>query len=257
MVKDIIEIAIRNHRPLEILYSKDGEKTKTFSLKYVEYSPEYENKCIKAYCEEYRSELTFRIDRIIQANIDWIDVFPPKSSVNQDGLYLVTCRSDMHLEFELRQYKKGDNIVDSYKNSDGIVSSYCQDDLLAYHFIPYYTDDNNNKWNRFEINNEERKKGYYTFAYNQTGDEPQEDKEYDWVDDYDNWMKSKDFLSPWELTNIKAKGISYTVDFIGVSFDKLRIPSNIKVLAYHYCSDYTEVDHANHWDIARELGIVK
>ena len=60
-----------------------------------------------------------------------------------------------------------------------------------------------------------------------------------------------------QIENIKAKGISYTVDFIGVSFDKLRIPSNITVLAYHYCSDYTEVDHANHWDIARELGIVK
>ena len=61
----------------------------------------------------------------------------------------------------------------------------------------------------------------------------------------------------WGLTNIRAEGINYTVDFQGIPFDKLRIPSNIKILAYNYCSSYTEVDHANHWDIARELGLVK
>lgn len=257
MIKDIIEIAVKHHSPLKILYSKNGQDAKLFYLKSVVYSQEYGNNCIKAYCEDYNSDLTFRIDRIIQADIEWVDVYTHNSFALNDGLYLVICRSDMHLEFELRKYCKGDNILDSYQNEDGIESCYSGENLLAYHCTPYFTDEKQDEWILFEQDSKERKSGYYTFAYLQTGDEPQEDDDYDWVDDYDNWVNSKDFLSPWELTNIKAEGINYTVNFLGIPFDKLRIPSNIKVLAYNYCSSYTEVDHANHWDIARELGLVK
>lgn len=257
IVEYIIEVSINAHRPLEILYSNDGEHTKYFSLKHVKYSHEFGKKCIKAYCEECKKKLTFRIDRIIQADMDWIDVFPQKSSVYQDGLYLVICMSDMHLEFELREYKKGDTITDLYKNSDGAESCYCQDDLLAYHYIPYFTECDNRRWKRFEINKEKKEGGYYTFAYIQTGDKPQEDREYDWVDDYDNWIASCDILSTHKLTNVKTKGINYTVNCIEVPFDKLRIPSNIKVLAYNYCPICTEVDLSTHWGMAKELGLVK
>lgn len=257
MINGLIDLAIKHHCPLEIVYSKDGRETRTFSLRSVAYSSKYGNGYISAYCDEGQTELTFRINKILDVTIEWVDVFPPEYRVKQDGLYLVTCRSDMHLEYELRKYNKGEDIIASYQNEDGVESSYSQDDLLAYHYIPYYTQEDRN-WIRFEKNDKERKDGYYTFAYLQTGEDlTQEEKEYDWVDDYDNWVQMSDFISPWELTNTKANGINYTVSDLGIPFDKLRIPSNIKVLAYNYSSIYTEIDHRNHWDLAEELGLIK
>ena len=73
-------------------------------------------------------------------------------------------------------------------------------------------------------------------------------------DEYDNWINSRDFPSPWELTNTRTNGIYYTVDVLGIPFDRLRIPSNIKVLAYNYCPNYTEKEHGNHWRHADDLG---
>ena len=257
MISELINIAIKRHCPLEIVYSKDGRETRTFSLRSVAYSTKYGNDYISGYCDEGQTELTFRIDKILDATIEWVDVFPPEYRVEQDGLYLVACRSDMHLEFDLRNYNKGDNLLDIYTNENGLESCYSQENVLAYHYIPYYTEEDR-KWTRFEKNDEERKGGFYTFAYLLTGaDLTQEEKEYDWVDDYDNWVQMKDFQSPYELTNTKANGINYTADFLGFPFDKLRIPSNIKVLAYNYCSIYTEYDHSIHWDLAREMGIIK
>jgi hypothetical protein len=32
---------------------------------------------------------------------------------------------------------------------------------------------------------------------------------------------------------------------------------NVNVLAYHYCTFYNEVDHTNHWDLARKMGLIK
>lgn len=257
MIRDIIDIAIRHHCHLEIVYSKDGRETKVLNLKSVTYSSKYGENFISAYCNESQSELTFRIDKILHADIEWVDVFPHNSCALQDGLYLTSCRSDMHLEFELRKYRKGENLLDTYTNENGIESCYSQENVLAYHYIPYYTQEDRN-WIRFEKNDKERKGGFYTFAYFQTGEDlTQEEKEYDWVDDYDNWVQMTDFPSPWELTNTKAYGINYTVNSLGIPFDKLRIPSNINVLAYNYCSLYTEDDHTNHWDLAEELGLIK
>lgn len=257
MVRELIDYVIKAESGILITYSKDGAKSNILHLNQVSYSPKYGKDYIVGYCHEFKSELTFKIDKIIDAVIEWVDVFPPEYCVKQDGLYLVTCRSDMHLEFELRKYNKGDNLLDCYHNENGFESCYSDENILAYHYIPYYTKEDR-KWIGFEKNDEERKIGFYTFAYLLTGDDlTQEEKEYDWVDDYANSVQMSDFLSPWELTNTKANGINYTVDCLGIPFDKLRIPSNIKVLAYNYCSIYTEDNHSSHWELARKMGLIK
>lgn len=254
MVREIVDVAIKQRKPMEITYSKDGVSTKVFNLIDVTYSQQYGNNYICGYCEKYKSELTFSIDKITHANVDWIEILEKKTCAKQDGLYVFICRSDMHLEFELRKYKKGKRLQEDYQNEDGILSCYSSIDVLAYHFIPFFTKEGQTEWTFFEPNNEERKSGFYTFAYIKTDKVARGEDEYDWVDDYDNWMNTWEFPSPWELTNTKEEGIYYTVDVLGIPFNKLRIPDNIKVLAYNYCSDYREREHSNHWKLVDELG---
>lgn len=141
MVREVIDVAIKQHKPLEIIYSKDGVCKKGFCLKDIAYSQQYGNNYICGYCETYKSELTFSIERIIHANVDWIEILDKDTCAKQDGLYLFICRGDMHLEFELRKYKKGERLQDDYQNEDGIKSWYSSIDVLAYHFIPFFTND--------------------------------------------------------------------------------------------------------------------
>lgn len=254
MVREIVDVAIKQHKPLEITYSKDGVSTKVFNLKDVTYSQQYGNIFICGYCEKYKSELTFSIDKITHANVDWIEILGNDTCAMQDGLYVFVCRSDMHLEFELRNYKMGDRLQDHYQNEDGISSCYSSIDVLAYHFIPFFSKEGQREWTPFEPNNEERKCGFYTFAYIKADKETQREDEYDWAGDYDNWMNTWEFPSPWELTNTKGNGIFYTVNVLGIPFNKLRIPNNIIVIAYNYCTDYREREHSNHWKLVDELG---
>lgn len=257
MIREDIDYAIECSSPVTITYSKDGFESKIFHLDHVAYSPVFGNNYINAYCQENQKTLTFRIDKILHVEIEWIDVFPHNSCANRDGLYLVTCRSDMHLEFELRNYRRWDNMLDHYQNENGIDSFYSHENLLAYHFIPYYSEENNSEWKPFDTNSDERKPGYYIFAYLLSDEEPQEpDYEELFVERYYGSPKS-DFLSPWELTNLKSNGICYTVNDGNGQFDRIRIPSNVTVLAYSYCSYYTEANHANHWNLAEKMGLIK
>lgn len=254
MVRSIIDVAIKQCKPLMISYFKDGISVKDLYIYSIDYSKEFGKNYICAYCEEYKSRVTFNIDKIIHADIGWIDIFSKDTYAKQDGLYLFTCRGDMHLEFELRKYKKGERLQDEYQNEDGIKSWYSSIDALAYHYIPFFTNDKQREWIPFELNNKERKCGFYTFAYIQTELKQQKDDIYDWVDDYDTWTNTCEFPSPWELTNTKENGIYYTVNALSIPFNKLRIPDNIKIIAYNYCTDYREKEHTNHWKLADELG---
>ena len=254
MIRDIIDNAVLSNRQLTITYSKDGIESNIFHLSSVVYSTKYGNNYIVGRCNG--SELTFKVDKIINAEIEWRDVYINNPSVNADGLYLITCRSDMHLEFELRKYKKGDNILEPYQNEDGIDSWYSDENILAYHYIPFYTDIESKEWIPFIQDDEERKDGFYTFAYIVTDEEPQEEDDYDRIDDYDNWIKSVDFPCRFELCKTNQDEVHYCSDLFGGQTNRLRIPNNMKVLAYHYCTYYNEDDHHSHWKLAQKMGLI-
>ena len=218
------------------------------------YSPKYGKGYVVGYCHEYDSELTFRIDRITDADIDWVDVFPPEFRVKQNGLYLVACRNDMHLEFELRKYNNGGDIIAFYQYENGLDSSHYQDDILAYHYIPYFEEVDNKIWFPFDKEYKEIKKGLYTFAYTLEGQEVEDN----WDDfDWGTRMSTQFFSTLSRLNKTTVNGICYAVDFIHVPFDKLRMGKNINILSYNYCSNYTESDHCHHWDLARKMGLIK
>lgn len=164
MIRKLLEYAIESGCEITITYSKDGDRTNTFHLYHVEVHPQYGKNYIVGYCKEYDSKLTFKVEKIIDADVEWIDIFPPNSPTCNEGLFLVTCRSNnMHLEYELRDYKMGVNMLEPYKNIDGIKSCYTEEDVLAYHYIPYYTEDNKD-WILFDNDANNLMVGFYTFA---------------------------------------------------------------------------------------------
>lgn len=248
MVRETIDIAIKQNRRLEIVYSKEGSAPKVFVLSSVTYS-KYGNNYITGFCGRNFPEMTFRIDKIQYAELEWTDVFPPKSNVNRDGLYLVTCRGDNCLDYELRNYNKCDDIIKPYENSKGIRSIYCHENLLAYHFIPYYKGVDNIKWFSFE-NNVTYKFGYYIIAYKLNGyKKPTED---DW--DYER-RGAYSLPAIKKQANTECQGISYSVlKTSGIS--EMCIHDDTQVLAYSFCSYYDETDHGSHWDMAEKLGII-
>lgn len=252
MIRELIDQAIKNGSSVTVTYSKDGEASRDFHLIRPSYSPKYGKNYIVGYCHEYESELTFKIDNIIDTDIEWVDVFPPKYCAKQDGLYLVACRSDMHLEYELRRYNKGEDIIASYQNEDGVESSYYQDDLLAYHYIPYFKEVDNKTWLSIDKELEDNNVHFVTFAYKLIGETAMEyDEEYDYQSD-------KGILpSKYRLCNANSNEICYTFDFVSKPIGEFVKSKNVEILAYNCCSFYKETDHSNHWELAKKMGIIK
>lgn len=101
LIKNKIDIAITYQCPLEIIYSKDGNEQKNYYLRSVKYS--YGEKCITADVKNkdytYTIDLTFRIDKILHADIKWMNIFPQNSCTPQEGLYLIACKGDMQIDY--------------------------------------------------------------------------------------------------------------------------------------------------------------
>ena len=249
MIRGLIDKAIKSDSSVTITYSKDGEVPKEFRLIRPSYSPKYGKGYVVGYCHEYDSELTFRIDRIIDADIDWVDVFPPEYRVKQDGLYLVACRSDVHLEYELRKYNKGEDIIGFYKKEDGIESSHYQDDILAYHYIPYFEEVDNKTWLPIDQELEDDNTHFVIFAYRLIGETVLE-YDYEEVDNHS-------IPSIYAQCNTNANGIYYTFDFVRKPIGEYAKSKKIELLAYNCCSNYTESDHSHHWDLAGKMRLIK
>ena len=252
MIRELIDQAIKSGNGITITYTKDGGTSKEFRLIKPSYSLKYGKGYIVGYCYEYDSELTFKIDKILDLNIEWVDVFPPENFVKQDGLYIVGV--NCLCTYELRKYNKGEDIIASYQNEDGVESSFYDYNLLAYHYIPYFKEVDNNIWVPFDKEHKDIKSGLYTFAYTVEGQEIEDD----WDDlDWGTRMSTQYFPTQNLRNKTEINGIHYAMDSIRVPFGKLRMGDNINILAYNYCSEYTQNDHINHWDLARKMGFIK
>ena len=238
MIRELIDQAIKSDSSLTITYSKDGVGSSIFHLNHVSYSPQYGKNFIVGYYYEYHSDLTFKVDRIINAEIEWIDVLKLGNFCSHEGLYITANRGDMCLGFRMKQYKKEEwlsYITDIF---------YRDDDVLAFHYIPYYSEGGDSKWTPYVQGDKELPKGIYVFAFMMVdGIVPIEDEEND-----------------IQWSDIKHNQIYYYIycnDYPKMSIKDLKIPENINVLAYHYCTFYNQVDHTNHWDFARKMGLIK
>ena len=159
MVRKLIDYVIKEESGILITYSKDGTKSSVFHLNHVSYSPQYGKNFIVGYCYEYDSELTFKVGRIINAEIEWIDVLKLDNYCSQEGLYITANRGDMCLGFRMKDYKKEEwlsYITDIF---------YRDDDVLAFHYIPYYSEGSDSKWTPFLQEDKELPKGIYVFAF--------------------------------------------------------------------------------------------
>lgn len=237
IINEIINNAVEYKRQLTIAYSKDGIKSNTFHLSSVVYSPRYSNDYIVGRCYDYDSELSFKVDKIINAEIEWVDVLNPDIRNCQDGLYIIAERGDMCIGFQTKKFKLEEwKSYVTYAFSDDI-------DVLAYHFVPYYEGVPTDKWIPFDANEDKvLPKGKYVFAVTQKDTIVSEDEDCDL-----RWDKS--------LLN---NGIYYC-NYEGwheTSIKELRIPKDMKVLAYHYCTYYNEYDHSSHWALAQMKGLL-
>ena len=250
IIKKNIDTAVTYQCPLEIVYSKDGNEQKIFYLRSVKYS--YGGKCITADIKTsdinndntYTIALTFRIDKILHADIKWINIFPQNSCIPQEGLYLIACRGDMQIDYEVIQYEKsGENILDRYST-----------DVFAYHYIPFYNGHENEIWNPLNKDVtilDDIHEGIYTYAYI-LKDETKNACIY--RDAYDTpWDGMQIFPSKYEYMNTIHDGIKYTSlsshgKIFDIGFD------NIVILAYNYCPLFTMYeDYMIYLDKAKEF----
>ena len=106
-VNGIIIRAIKEDADVEILYTNSVGINKVFHIRSIKFSSKYGNDYIVAFCDEACKELTFKIEQIKRANIIWNMVHSKNMKAPEDGMYLMACRGDMHLIYELYYYSKG------------------------------------------------------------------------------------------------------------------------------------------------------
>lgn len=240
MTKEQIDQAIKARADIFIEYSKDGVTIKPYQLTKLSYSEKYGKNCICGTPIDSDTELTFRVDRIKNVELHWNDFFGSNTVAPETGLFLMACRGDNHLVFELMKYKKGDRFWELYEGANEHYNGWFEVDPLAYHYIPIYSPENNSNWANYETSEKILGKGIYIFAYTLRGTVSQDE----------------DFS--WDIPQISAQeidGIYYSLlwSFSEINIKELEIHENVNILAYHYCMLYTEDNHVTHWQIYKEI----
>jgi hypothetical protein len=226
MIKDIIEMAVNRRSDITISYSKDGETTSIVQLTDVSYSEKYGKDYITGLSGE--KELTFKIDRIVNVEIGWVDVNNRNVCSTNDGLYLITFNYAWHLDYELKICIKGEKILDNHlENDKGIGNSdYSPQSSLAYHHIPFFNSEESDKW--VSINEEmdvPQEKGIIIVAY-KLDNADIKDRERKWI------------RTMWRCSNDIYYSFFIIKDDHSFSYpDALKNP-HIEILAYYLCSEY-------------------
>ena len=243
MTKQLIDQAIKARTDIFIEYSKDGNTAKPYQLTKISYSEKFGESYICGTPVDSDTELTFRLDRIRKVELHWNDFFDSNTVAPETGLFLMACRGDNHLVFELMKYKKGDRFWELYEGANEHYSGWVEVDPLAYHYIPLYAPENNSHWKKYEASEKILGRGIYIFAYILRGAVCQ-DEEISW-----------DIPSVHEYYTQEIEGIHYSFlwSFSGMNIKELEIEENVTILACHFCMLYTEDNHAIHWQTYKEM----
>ena len=219
-------IAVDKGSDIIITYSKDGETTTIIQLTDVSYSEKYGKDYITGLSGE--TELTFKIDRITTVEVEWTGINNRDICSINDGLYLIAFIYAWYLDYELKISEKGKRILDgNQENGNGIRNyDYSPQLSLAYHYIPFYGNDNSGRW--ISINNGidvPQKKGIYVVAY-KLNKSNIKDREGKWIRTM--WRCSNDIYYSFFVIEDNQ---SFTCP------DALQNP-HIEILAYYFCPEY-------------------
>ena len=228
MIKDAIEMAINRRYGIMVTYSKDSLTTSVIQITDVSYSAKYGNNYITGFSGE--KELTLKIDRIVNIDVEWIDINNRKICSINDGLYLIAFNGPWFLGYELKICKKGDKILDgSQENENGIgLFDYSPESSLAYHYIPLLNNEMSSKWIRYnKVDDVPLLEGVYVIAYKL--DKPEiKNREIKWI--RSTWRCSDDIYYSVFIYNGDTS----------FAFSKVLPNPHIEILAYYYCPKYIE-----------------
>lgn len=237
MVRELIDYVIKAESGISITYSKDGAKSNIFHLNHVSYSPKYGKDYIVGYCYEYDSELTFKVERITNAELEWMDMMG-NNPYRPHYMHLMVYLADNYFGYELRQYEQCEWTVH-------LIKSLQQDDVFAIHYIPYLDADSSSKWITFNNDDKILHRGVYTFAYK--------------VIDRERVKEDEESISDIEWTKAIEQGtIRYGLALIhsNKSINELNYPKNLELMAYHYTTFYNQKDHKIRWELAKKMGLI-
>lgn len=226
MIRETINKAIQTQRNIIMEYSKDGLSSKLYQLTKINYKPDEEYICGTPINSV--KELTFRVNRIINIELLWNDISDREMEAPASGLFLIACRADMHLEFELMKYNKGDKFWDLYLGSNRHYNGWVCSEPEAFHFVPAFTHVDDKYWKGYATLDYTLDNGYYIFAYTLRGVVEKNEENFTDI--------------PYGSCYIDQEmgGIFYTLvySFTNISIEELRIKNNVDILAYHHCMHF-------------------
>ena len=132
MTLEEIKTMIERQGVYEISYRKDDIEH-LWRISNIEISKEYPGKCILAYCQEVKKNLTFSINKIAAAKKYWIEILDEDLVADIEGLYVLACMEDNYIGRRFAYIKKGERF-----------SKYGW--ALAFHFVPPFSDSYTNGW---------------------------------------------------------------------------------------------------------------
>ena len=230
--KDIIDKAIREEGIIEFDYSKDGESNKYYQLRNIRYSDEYGKKFICGCPINSDKELTFKIERIKDIQLMWDFIFEENIPIEKDGIYAVAFMADNYVDFGLYSYEVGLYLLNRCELE--LI------DLLAYHYIPFYTEIDNKRWFAFNKTEKAKEDSIYVFAYTmKQGISVDLEERFDFL------------LSGYSFQTTEHSEIHYTAILVrkGDGFENKKLNEGVKILAYSRCPNYSYHNLGVHNDI--------
>ncbi|MBP3763230.1 MAG: hypothetical protein J6I49_05030 [Bacteroidales bacterium] len=84
-------------------------------------------------------------------NNNWTEIITGNETAPQTGIYVIACRYDNHIGFEIYKMKEGDRFFDLYEGDNSHSDGYYPIDCLSYYIIPNYCD-NSRDWSYIKTN---------------------------------------------------------------------------------------------------------
>ncbi len=206
----------------------------------------YKGKVLRDVYKQNPSYVLWMIDNVSNYKIElysgWKDILKGDDAAPIDGVYVIACRYDNHLGFEIYGLKKGYRFWKLYENENAHWDGYYPIDCLAYFIIPEYGPEQI-LWGDIITN----RQSVSVFAV-----QKKDDIEY--ALSYQGWGMGKTFEELKEgvadsLRNDAVREIrdySYTdakMNVNGITKDSIKAGLNIPA--------YTEEMHCRHWQMIR------
>lgn len=260
-ILDCIDLKIGNRSKNFETYAYDAGKVLKFSVANI--------RSIKVLTLGNTQSLTFG-----KWYRQWTHIFSENLKCEADGIYVIACRGDQHLIFELFKLEKNSRFWDQYTGNNAHCQGWYPIDPLAYHYLPPYTPNilqeysNLCCWEPFDLFNHKPNEylaphsGIYVRAYEIEGikiSNPENGKVPYYLGDhfhsvvilssginYDYIIlhKGDEILNDYKYWDDGMYNFTSEVDNKTIT---------IKYLGYTCFSPFTNADHTIHWKLYEGL----